>query len=80
MLKDRTVLLHDGTQIIYLGRSNKTFLWHPSNAQVIPGWWTTRATGEYPRADRPSQTLTNVEPEFSPAPRIKAAIGLGSSR
>ena len=51
MLKDRTVLLHDsaqGTQIIYLGRSNKTFLWHPSSAQVIPGWWTTRASGEYP--------------------------------
>lgn len=51
MLKDRTLLLHDGTQgtqIIYLGRSNKTYLWHPSSAQVIPGWWTTRATGEYP--------------------------------
>ena len=38
MLRDRAVLLHDGslgTQVIYLGRFNKTFLWHPSSSQVI---------------------------------------------
>lgn len=51
LLMQRTLLLHDsafGSQVIYLGRSGKTFLWHPSSDQVIGGRWSTRSSGSYP--------------------------------
>jgi hypothetical protein len=49
-LMERTVMLYDasqGTQVIYLGRSGKTYLWHPSSTQIVSGRWSTRASGEY---------------------------------
>ncbi|SEQ39855.1 hypothetical protein SAMN05428969_2919 [Devosia sp. YR412] len=45
------MMLHDavqGTQVIYLGRSNKTYLWHGSSDQIIAGRWSTRTLGTYP--------------------------------
>lgn len=43
----RTILLHSaelGTQVIYLGSWGKTYLWHPSSDQIIPGRWSERAS------------------------------------
>ncbi len=40
LLMQRTLLLYDsafGIQVIFLGRSGKTFRWHPSGDQVIGG-------------------------------------------
>lgn len=51
LLMERTILMHDGvqsTQMIFLGRSGKTYLRHPSSDQIIPGRWSTRASGSYP--------------------------------
>ena len=50
-LLGRTVMLHDanqGTQVIYLGRAGRTYLWHPSSQQVISGRWRVEASGGYP--------------------------------
>lgn len=48
---ERTVLVHDdatqANQIIFLGQHGKTYLWHPSTMQIIPGRWSTRASGSY---------------------------------
>lgn len=46
--RDVTYLLwspETGTQVIYLGRWGKTYLWHPSIAQVVPGVWSVREPG-----------------------------------
>ena len=50
-LRERTMMLHDpvqGTQVIFLGRSNNTYLWHRSSDQIVSGRWSTRSSGTYP--------------------------------
>ena len=51
MLRNRTMLLHDsvqGTQVIFLGPSNKTYLWHRSTDQIVSGRWSTQTSGGLP--------------------------------
>lgn len=43
--RDVTYLLwspQTGTQVIYLGRWGKTYLWHHSVQQIVPGVWSVR--------------------------------------